>query len=176
MRYAVVLNPAAQNGRAGRQRAAIEAALRVENVRFDLYVTERPGHATLLAQQAAPDADVVLAVGGDGTVQEVVQGLHGSEAALGVLPLGTGNDFAYALGVPETLWEALQALLTAPVRTIDLGRVYWEDATDDALGGHERLFANCLGVGFDALVARNARRFKRLGGRTAYHAAVFRTL
>jgi diacylglycerol kinase (ATP) len=177
MRYAFVLNPAAENGRAGRRRAALEAVLHAEGVACTLSETEAPGHATALAREAAAEADVVVAVGGDGTIQEVACGVYGTGTLLGVLPLGTGNDFAHAVGMPDDLGAAVRALLQAQPRAVDLGRVRWtEHGDDDALDAREALFTNCLGVGFDALVARNVHRFKALGGRAAYHAAVFRTL
>ena len=175
MRYAFILNPAAQNGRAGRHRAGLEAALRSAGLDYVLRETEAPGHAAVLAREAAADAEVVVAVGGDGTIQEVACGVYGTGATLGVLPLGTGNDFAHAVGMPDDLGAAVRALLQAPLRDVDLGRVEWtEHGAPEAV--QRSVFANCLGVGFDALVARNAQRFKFLGGRAAYHAAVFRTL
>src|SRR5690606_17443026 len=177
MRYAFVLNPAAQNGRAGRHRGALEAALRAEGVAYTLRETEAPGHATALAREAAAGADVVVAVGGDGTIQEVARGVYGTDALMGVLPLGTGNDFAHAVGMPDDLGEAVRALLRAEPHAVDVGRARWTEPGDEpGRGAREVLFTNCLGVGFDALVARNAHRFKALGGRAAYHAAVFRTL
>jgi diacylglycerol kinase (ATP) len=177
VRLAFVLNPAAQNRRAARARAQLAAALDRRGVRATLAETEAPGHATRLAAALAADHDAVVAVGGDGTVQEVARGLYGTGAALGVLPFGTGNDFAHALGMPDPFEQALDALLAAPVRPVDLGRVRWEE--EDAHGARvvrEGLFVNCVGAGFDGLVALGVPRYKWMGGQTAYLAAVMRAL
>ena len=177
MRYALILNPAAQSGRARRRRPALEAALQAKGVDFTIAETEAPGHAERLAREAAQTAQVVVAVGGDGTNQEVARGVHGTGATMGVLPLGTGNDFAHAVGMPDDLQAAIHALLTAEAVPVDLGHVRWQERADGgALVTHEAFFANCIGAGFDALAAVWARRYKRLGGRTAYVAAVLRAL
>ena len=176
MRYAFVLNPAAQSRRAARCRPALEAALRAEAVSYSLVETAGPGHATRLAREAARGADVVVAVGGDGTLHEVARGVCGTDAVLGVLPLGTGNDFAHAVGMPDELGEAVRALLAAEPHPVDAGRVRWVEEASARARVHEAVFTNCLGVGFDALAAREARRYKRLGGRGAYLAAVLQSL
>ncbi|NNF56643.1 MAG: hypothetical protein HKN04_00235 [Rhodothermaceae bacterium] len=177
MRYAFILNPAAQSGRAGRRRRALEAALRAKDVDFTITETEAPGHAERLARAVAQSAEVIVAVGGDGTNQEVARGVHGTGATMGVLPLGTGNDFAHAVGMPDDLQAAVSALLTADAVPVDLGRVRWQERADGGdLVTHEAFFTNCIGAGFDALAAVWARRYKRLGGRTAYVAAVLRAL
>ena len=177
MRYAFLLNPAAQNHHAGRRRPALEAALRAEGVAFTLVETVAPGHAERLAREAAAEHDVVVAVGGDGTIHEVARGVFGTGARMGVLPLGTGNDFAHAIGMPDDLGAAVRALLAAEPVPVDVGRVRWQERADGgAFATHEALFTNCLGTGFDALAARGAQRLKFLGGRTAYLAAVLRSL
>lgn len=177
MRYAFVLNPAAQNGRAARRRPSLEAALTAAGASFTVFETEQPGHGERLAREAAAEHAVVVAVGGDGTVQEVARGVFGTDAAMGVLPFGTGNDFAHALGMPDALEAAVRALLAAETVPVDVGRVRWQERADGgALATHERLFTNCLGAGFDALAAFWARRYKRLGGRGAYVASVLRAL
>jgi YegS/Rv2252/BmrU family lipid kinase len=178
MRYAFILNPAAQNGRAARHREALEAVLHAEGLAFTLTETAEPGHAVHIAREAARVADAVVAIGGDGTIHEVARGISGTEAVMGVLPLGTGNDFAHAVGMPDDLREAVRALRAAEPKAVDLGRVRWrERGPDGAETEREVLFANCLGIGFDALAALSARRYKVLGsGRTAYLAGVFETL
>jgi diacylglycerol kinase family enzyme len=176
MRYVFVFNPAAQHGRAARQRPALDAALRAEGVSYSIVETEAPGHGVRLAREAAREAAVVVAVGGDGTIHEVARGVCGTGAAMGVLPLGTGNDFAHAVGMPDDLGEALRALLAAEPQPVDVGHVRWRAGAGGEAVEREALFANCLGVGFDALAAREARRYKGLGGKGAYLAAVFQTL
>ncbi|MEM7789254.1 MAG: diacylglycerol kinase family protein [Bacteroidota bacterium] len=171
MRLLVLLNPAARDGRTGRARPLVEAALAEAGAEAEVVETRRAGDAETLAR-TAEGVDAVVVAGGDGTIHEAVNGIVGTGLPLGVLPLGTGNDFAHALGMPDPLPEAVRAMLAAPVRDLDVGRVRWTDAA----GEHERLFANCLGTGFDADAARIAGETKWLGGRAAYLAAVLRTL
>ena len=173
MRAVVLLNPAARGGRAGRARPALAAALAESGVSAEIVETTGPGAAEAAAREAAASADLVVAAGGDGTVHEVLNGVVGGEASFGVVPLGTGNDYALALGVPAGLEAACAALATAEPFTVDVGRVEWTDTGGEA---HVRHFANGLGAGFDAHAARLAGDTKWLGGRTAYLAAIARTL
>lgn len=138
-----------------------------------IHPTEGPRHAVALAHEQADLADVVVAVGGDGTVHEVAEGLvlHGGTVPMGVVPLGTGNDFAKMLGVPVGL-AAVSALAQTSVAHADYGRVVWT-------GGEEAGSGYCfngLGIGFDARVARAAARYKHLPGVAGYIAAVLETL
>ena len=167
----VLFNPAARGGRNAAMRPALEAALRDAGVEATIHETAAPGDAERRARELGRAGATVVAAGGDGTIHEVVNGLPG-EATFGVLPLGTGNDFAHALGVADALPEAARQLAAAPVVAVDLGRVRWTDGRGD----HERRFSNCLGAGFDAHVAALASETKWLGGRAAYLAAVLRTL
>jgi diacylglycerol kinase (ATP) len=121
---------------------------------FDLSVTEGPGHATELARAAAEaGADLVLSVGGDGTANEVASGLLGRPTALGIVPVGSGNGLARALGIPLRPGRALDALETGVRRVIDVG----------LLNG--RPFLNVAGVGFDGAVSRAFHDSGRAGGR-----------
>ena len=168
----VLLNPAARGGRNRHLRAPLAQALARAGLEAEIAETTARGNAERLARQAGARGRLVVVAGGDGTVHEAVNGLDGTGGRLAVLPLGTGNDFARALGMPRGLDDAVRALATAPTRRIDLGRLSWTDAD----GAHERAFANCVGVGFDAHAAALASETKWLGGRAAYLAAVLRTL
>ncbi len=178
---AVLLNPTAGSLRAGRERARLRAALDASGARFELLATERPRHASALAREVAEDFDAVIAAGGDGTLQEVATGLFGLEddegrprAALGVIPLGTGNDFAELIRMPRRPEAAVRALLTArPVR-VDGGAVRWREGADRRW--HEGVFLNAVGVGLDALAAALAGGFKRFRGKSAYLAGILRAL
>jgi diacylglycerol kinase (ATP) len=144
-RVLAVVNPAAGGGRPGRVWAELSPT-GMECVR-----TERPGHATEIAREAAAGGyERVVAVGGDGTVSEVTAGLVGSETALGIVPCGTGNDFSRALGVPSRPSAALRLALGGSARPIDVGRI--------DIAGRSRWFANVAGCGFDAEVVRRLRR------------------
>ncbi len=152
MKVRAILNP-----RAGLRAAGTREAVERGRPGWDdyaVYLTREPGHATALAREAvAGGADVVLAVGGDGTVNEVARGLVGSRAALGIVPAGSGNGLARALRVPLRPARALAALEAAERRAMDVG----------LLDG--RLFLNVAGVGFDAVVGHAFHESGRRGGR-----------
>lgn len=174
MHVTAILNPTAGGGSAGRRRGAVAAALAAAGLDAQVRCTTHPGHAVELAAEAAAASEAVIAVGGDGTVQEVSRGLlaSGHDTPLAVLPLGTGNDFAKMLRLPRGgLRAAARALATALPTRVDVGRVVWEEG-----GRRERLFINAVGLGFDARVADVAADFKHLPGLAAYLAAVFHTL
>jgi len=137
----LVINPAAGNGSATRVGERIVALLKEENTAFDVSFTEYPGHATALAKEAAEKGiGTVVAVGGDGTVCETARGLVGMDAALGIIPAGTGNDVIKMLGTPRKPEEALRFVLEHPAHEIDAGWV------------NDMLFLNECGTGFDVCV------------------------
>lgn len=136
--------------------------------------TVYPTHATKLAAKAAEEGfDMVIAMGGDGTVHEVVNGLMQVPAErrpiLGVVPMGSGNDFAHAIGIPAGADRALAHALEGEPSSIDLGLM-----TDDH-GRHE-YFDNTLGIGFDAVVTIRSHRLPVLRGFMMYLTAVIQTI
>ncbi|MBX6350877.1 MAG: diacylglycerol kinase family lipid kinase [Clostridia bacterium] len=150
-RALVLVNPKAGAGRAVKAWKAARPLL-AEAFALEEWSSERPGHATELAERArklAPDA--VLAVGGDGTVHEVVNGLAGSDVPLAIFPFGTGNDFARALGVRPDPRQAAAVLLGGRTRRVDLGRV------------HGHYYVQVAGTGFDAVVAARVNASGRAG-------------
>jgi YegS/Rv2252/BmrU family lipid kinase len=174
----VVLNPWAGRGSAGERRAELEAALGRARIPYEIVVTHARGGATELAWQAAEHGfKRIVAVGGDGTINEVVNGIKGAEhasgtrAQLGIIPLGTGSDFIKALdGVqPNDIQGGVQRLAAGRIRTVDLGRVAVEDQPP-------RFFVNALGVGFDAQVAVESLKITRLKGIAVYFLAILRAL
>ena len=181
--YKIILNPASGRGSGSRAQPVIEQTLKAAAINYDLSVTQAPGQAMEFAYQAAMDGfDIVVAVGGDGTAHEVVGGL--AQAArergawqtgapvgtLGLVPLGTGNDFAWRLGLPLNDPErACQVLLSGGSRVVDLGEV-----TDEL--GHSQIFHNHLGGGFEAAAAIESLKIQRLRGMPLYLAAIFRIL
>jgi YegS/Rv2252/BmrU family lipid kinase len=169
----VILNPWSGRGRGAKCRADVLRGLKESGVPFEMAETTGPGHAVGLAREAArAGAERVLVAGGDGAIHEAVNGLMqsplgddgASRTALGVIPLGTGNDFAKLVGVynlpPEV--AALRMMRAAETR-FDVGRC-----------GSE-YFDNMLGVGFDAETVRHANKIKRLRGVAVYLAAIYRT-
>jgi YegS/Rv2252/BmrU family lipid kinase len=147
-----ILNPRAGVA-ASRTREAVERG-RPSWTDYAVYLTREAGHASALAREAVTaGADLVLAVGGDGTANEVAQGLLGSPAALGIVPAGSGNGLARALRIPLRPEPALAALESGARRRMDVG----------FLNG--RLFLNVAGVGFDAAVGQAFHERGRRGGR-----------
>ena len=144
-----IVNPVAGRGRVERAQAVLHAARGGEGAdALEVAFTERPGDAVRLAQDAAAaEYDPVVAVGGDGTVHEVVNGLlrfRGSIPSLAVIPTGTGNDFARSVGIPTSVREALDLVVgsAGALRPIDTARV------------GNRYFVGVAGAGFDARVAK----------------------
>jgi diacylglycerol kinase (ATP) len=146
LRVAVVINPVAGvRATLERARARAELAMNVllaQGVDAELHITERPGHARELSESAVErGVRVVVAWGGDGTVNEVASALVGTPAALAVIPSGSGNGLARMLGVPSDPARAIERFLHGSDHLIDVG----------VIDGHS--FVNVAGVGFDAHVA-----------------------
>ncbi len=166
------VNPTAGRGRAGKRLVRIEELLDAEGVAFQTHLSTAVGD---LEQQvrAAVDggADRIVVAGGDGSVHEAVNGIMAAEgtARLGVIPTGTGNDFAKASEIPLD-WEHATTLLGDRIaagahwRRIDVGRM------------NERYFANGVGIGFDAKVTKVARSYRWPIGDLVYLLALFRCI
>lgn len=170
--HLVIVNPVAGRGAGERIIPRLTHLLREHGLSFDLVRTERPWHAAELARRAVSSGyRVVVAVGGDGTSNEVLNGLMEAgaagegEATMGVLCVGTGNDFAYGMDIPLDLEEGCAALARGHTRRVDVGH---------ARGF--RYFGNGIGIGFDAAVNVVASRLQRLQGSLVYLIAVLRTL
>lgn len=174
MTYTFIVNPHAGRGRFRAAGNPLEAAARMHGLDSRFLYTERRGHATALAASAAAGSDIVVAVGGDGTIHEVVSGLlrGGAQAHLGVVSSGTGNDFAGMFDLPRRLDALLHVFRTTEPRRVDYGRIRWEGPAADGSG----VFVNVAGAGFDAKVAAAAAGFKIPCGAVRYLLAVFRTL
>lgn len=143
------------------------AVLRSAGVEAVLIPTLGPGTAGALARQAgAEGCDVVLACGGDGTVHEVLQGIVGTQMALGVIPMGTANVLAHDLGIPRHPRDAARSLFTSECQQVSVGKVEYTGPD----GKHaERYFLSAAGAGPDAeLMYRLETRFKRSLGMPAY--------
>lgn len=170
----VILNPQAGKGRARRFEPAIRQALGADAT---LVVTEEPGGAEALAYKATVDGwPVVVAAGGDGTVNETVNGIckaaegGATKPKLGILPVGRGNDFAWAMKIPRSIEEAVAAIRSKKVRTIDVGFMHGGDFPEG------RWFINGLGVGFEPLVNFEASAFKRISGVPSYVLALIKVM
>ncbi len=182
----IIANPAAGGGNARKLIPQLKELISQYNLDADLSITTHRGHAIQLARQAVKDGcKVVAAAGGDGTANEVINGLlqargeswnpYQSAAtenypALGVISIGRGNDFAHGVGAPLELETAVKTLLNGKRRAIDLGLVK---------GGvipQGRYFGNCVGMGFDAMATIQVMRMPRLGGFLSFFLAVLKTI
>jgi YegS/Rv2252/BmrU family lipid kinase len=160
----LVLNPAADRGRAGRHHALVSGFLDERGVEAVWHVTRGPGDAVRVVG-GLPDGALVVAVGGDGTVHEVAAASVGRDLTVGVLPVGSGNDYVKALGIGAELGRALEVLAEGKVRVVDAGEV------------NGVRFNNGLGIGFDAEVAAGvAEAPAYLGGTGRYLWSVGRLL
>lgn len=175
--YKLIVNPTA--GREAGEQAIPQIAnlLNGYGLDFDLVRTEAPWHAADLAQEAvAAGYDGVVAVGGDGTANEVLNGLMRAKQAgagtcpMGILCVGRGNDFAYGMGIPTDLETGCLVLAQGHRRTMDIGRVV------GGLYPEGRYFGNGVGIGFDAVVGFEAVKMTRLHGFPSYLVAVLKTV
>lgn len=172
--FCVILNPRAGRGRALRVWQQVESIFQEAGVPFVVRRTAGPCHAIELAAEAVREGwEAVVAVGGDGTVNEVANGLllareeHGAEPTrpLGVLPAGSGNDFVKLLDLPRHKpRELARRLLRGQTRLVDVGRA------------NERYFTNGVGWGLDGYVAFEAQQVRRLRGLAVYVWALLKSL
>jgi diacylglycerol kinase (ATP) len=166
----VILNPAANHGRATRIRPLVERAL--AGGRGELALTERPHHGEHIAREAAQSGRPVVVVGGDGTLAEAANGILSAQqpaaVPLGLVAAGNGNDYAWnTLKLPRDPAEALEVALAGEITAVDVGVV------------NGRYFVNSLGIGIDANIAAAAdelKRFAFLQGPTLYWAASLREI
>jgi len=167
----VVVNPAAGNGRAvGVWERVAHALARSGVTAWKSVTTEGVGHARELARAAAKaGCDRVVAVGGDGTICEVANGVAHTATAVGIVPTGTGNDSGRNLGIPRWPLAAARLALTGPIRAIDLGEI--------ETGQGSTFFVNVAGFGFDAEVGGRVNGApKRFGGTLPYVMGALQTL
>jgi YegS/Rv2252/BmrU family lipid kinase len=176
-RYKVIVNPISGRGAGEKSYPLIESLLQQYGLNFDMCHTTSPGHAIQLAEDASENGfDVVVAAGGDGTANEVLNGLvrarqngNGS-AALGVISVGRGNDFAYGIDTPMDLETACRSLAENKRKWIDAGFVQGGEYPEG------RYFGNGVGIGFDAVVGFEALKLKRLSGFPSYIVAALKTI
>ena len=169
----VIFNPIANKGK-GREAEARLRPIAAEHGQVEWFQTEYRQHAVELAEQAgAAGCRRVVAVGGDGTVHEVVNGLMRLPAetrpAVGLAPIGSGNDLSGGLGIPDDPAEALRHAFHAPLRLLDLGLL-----TDET--GRQEYWLNTLGIGFDAVINIRSRRLNRLRGFWMYLTAALQSI
>ena len=167
-KHALIVNLIAGNGRCRKIWPTIEGHLRAASIDYHAFFTEKPGHAKDLAREAVQSGfDTVVSVGGDGTLSEVVNGIYGTGATLGVIPAGSGNDFCRSFAFDlKDIAQSCEVLVSGKSRPLDVGRV------------DGRYFINVGGAGFDAEVGNMANIWgkKHFPGYAAYVASILRVL
>ncbi len=168
MNVIIIANPKSGKGAAGRRMPKVKEFLEKNNVRTEVYITKGPGDATRAAKKAAMSGRhrIIAASGGDGTVNEVVNGImlsgRGKKQDFAILPLGTENVLAQETGIPLKTMNAAKLILSRKPRLIDVGRA------------GKRYFVLMAGIGFDAHVATKVRPvIKRMLGSAAYPIAAW---
>lgn len=177
-KHKIIVNPVSGRGAGEQAIPVVENLLRGHGLDFDIVRTERPWHAAELAEQAVRQGyGIVVAVGGDGTANEVLNGVMkakqagtGPSAVMGVVSIGRGNDFAFGVQVPPGLLAGCETLAKGQRRMIDVGRVV------GGLYPEGRFFGNGVGIGFDAVVGFEALKMKRLHGFASYIVAALKTI
>ena len=173
----VILNPIAGMKSAEAKIPLIKQLLEKYHVEYEMELTQRIGHAIEIAKNINPaDFSIVVAAGGDGTCNEVLNGLMRAKTAgrdipaLGALPIGRGNDFSYGMGLPGDLEENIKILAAGYQKYMDIGRV---------IGGlypQGRYFGNGIGVGFSTIVGFEAAKMKHIHGFITYVIGALKTL
>lgn len=170
MRVKVILNPYANRWGAQARVPDVHGALARVGVQCDLVLTTTGQEATRLAQAAAgQDYEAIVAAGGDGTVSEVVNGLiraagDGPTRPLGILPIGTGNDFSDMVGIPRDLSAAATVIGAAKTRQVDAGRV------------NDHYFNNNCALAMEPMVTIENIKMRRISGNLRYLAALAKAL
>ncbi|MFC2134763.1 diacylglycerol/lipid kinase family protein [Bacteroidota bacterium] len=171
----IILNPVAGRGYSKKVEPEIIAHMNELNLEFDLVQTKEKGHATELAEQAVMEGfKIIVAVGGDGTSNEAVNGImnggnKGKDVIYAPFAAGSGSDFSYNTDVPKNLKDACAKLKNGKSRKIDLGIIRYP-------GQPSRYFDNQLGIGFDGTVTLVAKKYKRLRGMALYLPVVLQTV
>lgn len=179
MPYArLIVNPIAGAGRTAKKWPQIMALLKSIGLHFEHDLTEAPGHARELAKSAAKKGyELVVSVGGDGTINEVVNGLYDADnitnVMLGIISTGTGRDYIRTIGIPRAYQEACQCLISPRKLTVDIGVVEYTGSGQTV----KRLFVNFAGLGFDAeIVKATTQKFKALSNTASYLMGLLTTL
>jgi len=173
-KFWIILNPTAGKGKAAKQHPKIERFLRESGCNYEIILTKGVGDALNIARDLPAGADdVTVAAGGDGTCNEVINGLLSRKAAtppvFGILPIGRGNDFSATPKIPQDVEKALQLLINGDAKPLDAGFVKGGFFPDG------RYFVNGIGIGFDTKVGFEAAKLKIKSG-ISYVVGAFITL
>ncbi|MBL7960497.1 diacylglycerol kinase family lipid kinase [bacterium] len=177
-KWFVVINPASNRGSGSKCEPEIRHWLDRQKIDHDVLVTTQSSEALPYVIEKTYSHDVIVAAGGDGTVHEVINGMMQARvkngktdnmAALGVLPIGSGNDFVKMINIPVHLQKAFNILEQKKIMSVDVGQISVD-------GNHTRFFNNNIGVGFDAYVNYESIKIKHLRGVAIYLTAVLKSL
>ena len=172
--YTFIVNPAAGKGAGRSVFRSVQVELERKSISYDIVETTGTGHAKEAARAAG--TPIVVSVGGDGTLNEIANGIIGSRKTIGIIPAGSGNDFIKSVGIPGKPLPALQLILRGITREVDAGTVCCTELKEGGGNFLPRLFVNGVGVGFDAAVAARTREIRFLSGNALYILAVLQTL
>ncbi len=161
MKHIFIINPMAGKGKATELIPVIEDYFKDKADEYRIQVTDYPGHATEIAREYSSIEECrIYSVGGDGTVNEVVNGIAGTQSSLGVIPAGSGNDFIRSITTTYNINDILVNTINGEVKNIDLAKA------------NNKYFINISSIGFDADVVVNADKFKKVSGITGSMAYV----
>jgi diacylglycerol kinase (ATP) len=173
--YKIIFNPIAGKGAAEKRLPHVISFLKEKKIDFEIFHTQSVGHAITLARDfASLENCVIVAAGGDGTCNEVINGLmegKGERIPLfAVLPMGRGNDFSYGGRIPAELDDALSILIKGNTSPLDVGLIVGGDYPQG------RYFGNGIGIGFDTVVGLEAAKMNHVHDTLAYVLGALRTL
>jgi YegS/Rv2252/BmrU family lipid kinase len=176
-KYKFIINPIAGQGAGKAALTEVDRLAKEMGLDYSIAVTKHPGHAINLAKQSAADGlNYVIAVGGDGTSNEVLNGLMQAwvqgykDTCMGIIGIGRGNDFAFGFGILPGLQDGFQVIQQNQTRNMDVGIVVGGDYPQG------RYFGNGVGIGFDAVVGFEAAKLTHLHGFMNYVVAALRTI
>ncbi|MEE9430349.1 MAG: diacylglycerol kinase family protein [Melioribacteraceae bacterium] len=177
-KYLYIVNPNAGSGRGLTAKKAITDFHKANDSPYKIIVTELAKHATQIAKENSNSFSHIIACGGDGTINEVINGIVRTRNVIfSVLPIGTGNDLIKSMNFPNNLLESLSIIHSdnkSKIISTDLGLLEYTNNNSDLV--HSHYFANCLGIGFDAYVGFINSTNKRLNGVSSYVVAVLKAL
>lgn len=164
LRYWFILNPAANKGRARSRVSWLQKSIRKWGIDTVVQLTTQPKDASRFAEDVKSNTDVVVACGGDGTLNEVVHALVHTDKILGCVPIGSANDFYKNISSPDHPKDGLSHIFESSVESVDVGQV----SISGSSGNHQRYFINSFGLGFSGRIAQIASRITWLKGDLIY--------
>lgn len=160
-KYLLIVNPEAGSRRTMAALPEIDRILRGQKVQFEFHFTDRRGHATELVQELGDRFDTIVSVGGDGTINEIINGMPNLDKPLAIIPIGTGNDFARSCCIPhDNVSKSLEILLQEDIKQLDVGLV------------NDRRFINAMGLGYEGQVNAIGHKLGMIKGALKYNTAI----